>query len=55
MPIDPDVDEGAELASDLGIELDDGGLTLRILRAAVREVGYVQARHELKRWLEDGR
>lgn len=48
-----DVDEGAELAADLGIGLDEAGVTLRILRAAVREVGYVQARHEIKRWLDD--
>ena len=52
VPVDPTVDEGAELAADLGIELDDAGATLHILRAAVREVGYVQARHEIKRWLE---
>jgi hypothetical protein len=51
-PVDESIDEGAELAADLGIELDDAGVTLRILRAVVREVGYVQARHELKRWLE---
>jgi Family of unknown function (DUF6308) len=50
-PVDPDVDEGAELATDLGIELDENGVTLRVLRAAVREVGYVQSRHEIKRWL----
>jgi hypothetical protein len=51
-PVDDTIDEGAELAADLGIELDDAGVTLRLLRAAVREVGYVQARHELKRWLD---
>jgi Family of unknown function (DUF6308) len=51
-PVDDSIDEGAELAADLGIDLDDAGVTIRILRAAVREVGYVQARHELKRWLE---
>jgi hypothetical protein len=45
------IDEGAELAADLGIELDDAEASLRILRAAAREVGYVQARHEIKRWL----
>jgi len=50
--VDPAVDEGVELAADLGIELDENGVTLRILRAAVREVGYVQARHEIKRWLD---
>lgn len=50
--VDPAVDEGAELAADLGIELDESGVTLRILRAATREVGYVQARHEIKRWLD---
>lgn len=45
------IDEGAELAADLGIELDEAGIGLRILRAAAREVGYVEARHEIKRWL----
>lgn len=48
----PGIDEGEELAADLGIELDDAEVSLRILRAAVREVGYVQARHEIARWLE---
>jgi hypothetical protein len=52
---DPVVDEGAELAADLGIDLDENGLTLRLLRAATQEVGYVQARHEIKRWLESPR
>jgi hypothetical protein len=47
----PDVDEGTELAADLGIELDDADVARRILQAAAREVGYVQARHEIKRWL----
>ena len=50
--VDAAVDEGAELAADLGIELDENGIALRILRAAVRDVGYVQARHEIKRWLD---
>ena len=45
------IDEGAELAGDLGIDLDEDSIGLRILRAAAREVGYVQARHEIKRWL----
>ncbi len=54
-PVDESIDEGAELAADLRIELDESGVTLRVLRAAVREVGYVQARHELKRWLDSGR
>ncbi len=45
------VDEGTELAADLGIELDDADVARRILQAAAREVGYVQARHEIKRWL----
>jgi hypothetical protein len=45
----PGVDEGAELAADLGIEPDETGL--RILRAAADEVGYVQARRVIKRWL----
>jgi Family of unknown function (DUF6308) len=49
------IDEGAELAADLGIELDDGEIGLRLLRAAAREVGYVQARHEIKRWLGSDR
>jgi len=44
-------DEGTELATDLGIELDDADVARRILQAAAREVGYVQARHEIKRWL----
>jgi len=47
------IDEGAELAADLGIELDADGIGLAVLRAAVREVGYVQARHEIKRWLAE--
>lgn len=51
-PVDGTIDEGAELAADLGIDLDDAGVTLRLLRAAVREVGYVQARHEIHRWLQ---
>ncbi len=46
------IDEGAELAADLGIELDPEGIGLAVLRAAAREVGYVQARHEIKRWFE---
>ena len=53
--VDPAVDEAAELAADLGIELDENGVTLRILRAAARDVGYVQARHEIKRWLDGAR
>ena len=44
-------DEDAELAADLGIELDESGVTLQILRAVVREVGYSRARDEIKRWL----
>jgi len=50
-PVDPDVDAHPALAADLGIELDENGVTLRVLRAAVREVGYVQSRHEIKRRL----
>ena len=45
-------DEEAKLARALGIPLDDEGVTLRVLRAAIREVGYTQARHELKRWID---
>lgn len=46
-------DEASDLAADLGIELDDSGVSLEILRAAIREVGYADARHELERWLEN--
>lgn len=45
-------DEATDLAAGLGIELDDSGLTLQILRAALREVGAEQARSEIGRWLE---
>jgi len=46
------IDEGEELAADLGIELDDAEVSLRILRVAAGEVGYVQARREIARWLD---
>ncbi len=54
-PADAKIDEGSELAADLGIQLDESGVALRILRGAVREVGYVQARHEIDRWLDSAR
>ncbi len=47
-------DEAADLAAELGIEPDESGVTLEILRAAVREVGYDRARAELRRWLVGG-
>ena len=44
-------DEAADLAAELGIEPGESGVTLEILRAAIREVGSDQARIEIKRWL----
>lgn len=54
-PLEPaagsDVDEAAELASDLGLALDGDGSTRAILTAALAEVGFVRARREIRRWL----
>src|SRR5581483_4389062 len=47
-------DEATELAADLGIELDQNGVALQILRAAIREVGSTAARNELRRWRKSG-
>jgi hypothetical protein len=46
-----DPDEGRRLAADVGLELDDAGVTAHILGAAAREVGYARARREVARWL----
>ena len=47
-------DEAVDLAAELGIELDESGIGLQILRAAIREVGHAEARTELQRWLMGG-
>lgn len=45
-------DGAADLAGELGIDLDEDGVTLQILRAAIGEVGHAQARSEIRRWLD---
>ena len=47
------VDEVAELADDLGITLDPGGATRALLDAAIRELGYLPARREIRRWFAE--
>ncbi len=52
MPSAGDLDEAARLAADLGIALDDAGVTRGVLIATIREVGYLPARREILRWLK---
>jgi hypothetical protein len=47
------VDEVAELADDLGITLDPEGAARALLDAAVRELGYLPARREIRRWFAE--
>jgi hypothetical protein len=47
------VDEVAELADDLGITLDTDGAARALLDAAIRELGYLPARREIRRWFNE--
>jgi hypothetical protein len=47
------VDEVAELADDLGITLDSDGAARALLDAAIRELGYLRARREIRRWFAE--
>lgn len=46
-------DDAAELADDLGITLDTEGAAHALLDAAIRELGYVPARREIRRWFAE--
>jgi hypothetical protein len=47
------VDEVAELADDLGITLDTEGAARALLDAAIRELGYLLASREIRRWFAE--